>query len=156
MILYILHGQPTENFVFEKRDFIELRHRRLRDSNNQSTRTAKYYLYVILSTALIEAKYIFQKLDMTRGLNGPIPYKWLSMQMFICPFYGDLDMSTVLVLAALLGPLATAIWFFFARPGSRSSLPPGPPKLPIIGNIFNMPKDKPWIQYKNWSREYGA
>jgi hypothetical protein len=35
------------------------------------------------------------------------------------------------------------------------SYPPGPPSWPIIGNFFDIPKDKPWIAYTNMSKKYG-
>lgn len=33
--------------------------------------------------------------------------------------------------------------------------PPGPPTLPIIGNIHLMPKEKPHLQFQKWAEEYG-
>ncbi|EMD42005.1 hypothetical protein CERSUDRAFT_110546 [Gelatoporia subvermispora B] len=35
-------------------------------------------------------------------------------------------------------------------------LPPGPPGLPLIGNLFDVPKDYAWITYEGWSREHGS
>jgi len=35
------------------------------------------------------------------------------------------------------------------------SYPPGPPSWLIIGNFFDMPKNKPWIGYTNMSKKYG-
>lgn len=34
-------------------------------------------------------------------------------------------------------------------------LPPGPPRLPFIGNILDIPSQEPWKQYAAWSKEYG-
>ncbi|PPQ69644.1 hypothetical protein CVT24_001217 [Panaeolus cyanescens] len=34
-------------------------------------------------------------------------------------------------------------------------LPPGPKGLPIIGNLLDMPKDKPWLAYDDWCKVYG-
>ncbi|KAI0278782.1 cytochrome P450 [Russula aff. rugulosa BPL654] len=33
--------------------------------------------------------------------------------------------------------------------------PPGPPSWPIIGCLFDIPKDKPWIAYTDMSKKYG-
>ena len=33
--------------------------------------------------------------------------------------------------------------------------PPGPLSWPIIGNFFDIPKDKPWIAYTDMSKKYG-
>ena len=34
-------------------------------------------------------------------------------------------------------------------------LPPGPKGYPLIGNLFDMPIDKPWIVYGEWRKIYG-
>ena len=34
-------------------------------------------------------------------------------------------------------------------------LPPGPKGYPLIGNLFDMPKDKPWLVYDEWRKTYG-
>ena len=41
------------------------------------------------------------------------------------------------------------------RKRKHLSYPPGPPAWPIIGNFFDIPKDKPWITYTNMSKKYG-
>lgn len=37
---------------------------------------------------------------------------------------------------------------------SLGKRPPGPRRLPIIGNALNMPKDHPWRTFKKWADEY--
>ena len=34
-------------------------------------------------------------------------------------------------------------------------LPPGPKGYPLIGNLFDMPIDKPWLVYDEWCKTYG-
>lgn len=34
-------------------------------------------------------------------------------------------------------------------------LPSGPTPLPFVGNKFDIPKSKPWVQFQQWSKEYG-
>jgi len=34
-------------------------------------------------------------------------------------------------------------------------LPPGPPRLPWVGNLFNAPQDFVWKTYLNWGKIYG-
>ena len=34
-------------------------------------------------------------------------------------------------------------------------LPPGPKGYPVIGNLFDMPVDKPWVVYDEWRKTYG-
>ena len=33
-------------------------------------------------------------------------------------------------------------------------LPPGPKGYPLIGNLFDMPVDKPWVVYDEWRKTY--
>ena len=38
---------------------------------------------------------------------------------------------------------------------NRLPLPPGPKGYPLIGNLFDMPADKPWVVYDEWRKTYG-
>ncbi|KAF8815533.1 hypothetical protein BYT27DRAFT_7045609, partial [Phlegmacium glaucopus] len=33
--------------------------------------------------------------------------------------------------------------------------PPGPKGYPLIGNLLDMPIDKPWLVYEEWCKTYG-
>ena len=49
-----------------------------------------------------------------------------------------------------------SIWAFLVRFRSKSRrLPPGPPRLPMIGNLHQAPQQDPWRKYQDWSKEYG-
>ncbi len=37
----------------------------------------------------------------------------------------------------------------------KGRLPPGPRGLPFIGNVFDMPTDKPWSVFGRWGETYG-
>ncbi|TFK80623.1 cytochrome P450 [Polyporus arcularius HHB13444] len=34
-------------------------------------------------------------------------------------------------------------------------MPPGPPGIPILGNIFDVPKNLPWLKFTLWKQKYG-
>ncbi|GAA5916201.1 hypothetical protein JCM8208_000032 [Rhodotorula glutinis] len=56
----------------------------------------------------------------------------------------------------LVAVLVAAAVFLFARSKpTKGPLPPGPPGLPFIGNILDVPKSKPWVRFAEWTDEYG-
>jgi hypothetical protein len=55
----------------------------------------------------------------------------------------------------LLGVIAVGL-FSIKNVGRRpKGYPPGPPVLPIIGNLHLMPKKHPHFQFQKWAEEYG-
>jgi hypothetical protein len=38
----------------------------------------------------------------------------------------------------------------------RPPLPPGPKGLPLLGNLFDMPKSREWLTFAKWGQQYGA
>ncbi|KAF2963027.1 hypothetical protein GQX73_g10544 [Xylaria multiplex] len=61
-------------------------------------------------------------------------------------------------LALMAFGIATCLVVFwkFRKIGTRSKdYPPGPPTLPFIGNLHQMPKGRGHLQFQKWAEEYG-
>ncbi|KAJ7857081.1 cytochrome P450 [Mycena olivaceomarginata] len=46
--------------------------------------------------------------------------------------------------------------FRWRRSRSQLPLPPGPKKLPIVGNLFNIPPKRQWETYLQWSKQFNS
>ena len=44
------------------------------------------------------------------------------------------------------------VWYSVKK---RLSYPPGPKRLPIVGNLFSMPSHEEWVTYRKWSDQFG-
>ncbi|KAF5008758.1 hypothetical protein FDECE_4995 [Fusarium decemcellulare] len=65
---------------------------------------------------------------------------------------------TLSIYAFTIAPLVVLLVLLarVAKVGSRGAgLPPGPPTLPIIGNLHLMPTKRPHLQFQKWAQEYG-
>ncbi|KAF8993007.1 cytochrome P450 [Cyathus striatus] len=59
------------------------------------------------------------------------------------------DIAVVCVMLGIIVYLYTS-----RRNGKSIPLPPGPRKLPLVGNIFDIPSIAPWKTYAKWSKLY--
>lgn len=41
------------------------------------------------------------------------------------------------------------------KTSSNPPLPPGPKRLPILGNFFDMPTSNEWLVYEKWAKDFG-
>ncbi|KAJ3968799.1 cytochrome P450 [Lentinula raphanica] len=57
--------------------------------------------------------------------------------------------------ALILATLVLPIFVLLHRRNTKLRLPPGPKPLPFIGNVLEIPTERPWIKYAEWGRIYG-
>jgi hypothetical protein len=38
----------------------------------------------------------------------------------------------------------------------RQKMPPGPRGIPLLGNVFQMPKELPWLRFADFGKKYGV
>jgi hypothetical protein len=57
---------------------------------------------------------------------------------------------------AILGVVTLFIGIRWRRNRSKLLLPPGPKKLPLVGNLFDIPSERQWETYLQWSKEFSA
>ena len=60
--------------------------------------------------------------------------------------------SSIFLAVCLLVPTALVVYGYVSTLRIRRF--PGPPGIPIIGNI--VPRENPWSTLKKWSKEYGT
>lgn len=51
--------------------------------------------------------------------------------------------------------LVVAFWYFVRSKIRESKLPPGPCRLPLVGNLLDAPGGAPWITWNKLLRKYG-
>jgi hypothetical protein len=57
-------------------------------------------------------------------------------------------------LAFILGTLGVFVVYWRSGQRQQRHLPPGPRKLPVIGNLFSMPTRAEWETFTKWGKEY--
>ncbi|KDR66539.1 hypothetical protein GALMADRAFT_161961 [Galerina marginata CBS 339.88] len=65
-------------------------------------------------------------------------------------------LPTGLDLFVLLGTLAIAVLIYTRNNKRALPYPPGPRKLPVLGNLLDLPKSFEWETYARWSKEYNS
>jgi len=48
-----------------------------------------------------------------------------------------------------------SILYVYRKTRHSAVFPPGPPPTPVVGNLFQMPKEQPWLKYAEWGEQYG-
>lgn len=52
---------------------------------------------------------------------------------------------------------ALAVWtlYYLNKKRRQAKFPPGPARLPLIGNLHQAPADAPWVTFDKWIQQYG-
>jgi hypothetical protein len=74
------------------------------------------------------------------------------------PTFQKLDYLTIMLSdpALLIFLCFGLILYFSSKTHKRSSrpLPPGPKKLPLLGNILDLPTNQQWKKFIEWGKEF--
>lgn len=57
--------------------------------------------------------------------------------------------------ALWIGALSVAFALVKLLLSSKKHLPPGPPRLPILGNALQIPQVQTWLKLSEWAKTYG-
>ncbi|KAI0259752.1 cytochrome P450 [Gloeopeniophorella convolvens] len=91
----------------------------------------------------------------TKENNSPTASIWGSWDMGPVTVM-EVDLTRVEVLFTIAALSASLALFVIRARGRRLSYPPGPRRLPIIGNLLDMPSREEWVVYKRWSDDFGS
>ena len=83
------------------------------------------------------------------------PHVRLSVCRILCLRFLEAVMAPTPVLLFILVLFPLLYRYLLTRRRSCSRLPPGPRPYAIVGNLLDVPKDQPWITYREWSKKYG-
>lgn len=81
-------------------------------------------------------------------------------QYFVIPSQGPMTsiLGPLLSLPVIIGAACTFLAYFLVKNLliRRLPLPPGPRGVPILGNIFDIPRRDEWKAYQTWGVELGG
>lgn len=63
-----------------------------------------------------------------------------------------LDLQTWVIIIVAVG-FAVSLRARSRKLGTKEL--PGPKGIPLVGNLFQLPKERPWLQMAEWTKEYG-
>lgn len=67
-----------------------------------------------------------------------------------------IDKMALFLVLALITLIASAAYVFTFIGRRENHLPPGPPTLPVLGNLHQIPKKGAHFQFTEWAKQYGG
>ena len=61
-----------------------------------------------------------------------------------------------LALGVCLASFVATIIYFAKGTSRGKNFPPGPPTLPILGNMHLVPQERPYLKFTEWAKQYGG
>ncbi|PUU80910.1 cytochrome P450 [Tuber borchii] len=61
-----------------------------------------------------------------------------------------------LALGVCLASFVATIIYFTKGTSRGKNFPPGPPTLPILGNMHLVPQERPYLKFTEWAKQYGG
>jgi hypothetical protein len=86
----------------------------------------------------------------------PLPVVPLPTSIFMVMVARFISTPSLAVAGAVLGGVALLIRAYVRKPSPRAPLPPGPRPLPLIGNLFDMPKEDAWRVFQRYAEQHGS
>ena len=70
------------------------------------------------------------------------------LQRMVSAFIADYKLVAIAI-------ASFSILYVYRKTFTSAALPPGPPQAPVVGNVFQMPKERAWLKYADWAKQYG-